>query len=53
MRFMIFNDGEWVKFEKNVMNVLISVFANGKSMIEVEIEGFKLILNFCRMIGID
>ncbi|WMV59269.1 hypothetical protein MTR67_052654 [Solanum verrucosum] len=36
------------------MCVLISAFVSGKAMIEVEMEaGFKLIVDFYRMFGID
>lgn len=41
------------EFQENVIDMLISAFANGKLMIEVEMEGFKLIFDFFRMLGID
>ncbi|KAH0694230.1 hypothetical protein KY285_021327 [Solanum tuberosum] len=54
LRFKMYKDGSWMDFEKHAMDVLISAFVSGKGMIEVEIEaGFKLIIDFYRMFGID
>ncbi|WMV27222.1 hypothetical protein MTR67_020607 [Solanum verrucosum] len=54
LRFKMYKDGSWMDFEKHAMDLLISAFVSGKAMIEVEMEvGFKLIVDFYRMFGID
>lgn len=44
LRLMELNDGSWVKFKKNSMDVLVSDFVSGESIIEMDMEGCKLIL---------
>ncbi|KAK4348594.1 hypothetical protein RND71_031349 [Anisodus tanguticus] len=53
VRFMCYKDGLWVNFEKNVMDVMVSGFMSGKPVFEVELEGYKCLFDFYRMLEID
>lgn len=49
----MYKNGSSIDFEKHKMDVLVSAFVSGKAMIEVDMVGFKLIIDFFRMFGID
>ncbi|CAN4122459.1 unnamed protein product [Withania somnifera] len=53
VRFMMLKDGVWENFGGKLMHVLVSAFVDGKPIIQVETEGFKLFFDFYRMLGID
>ncbi|CAN4092252.1 unnamed protein product [Withania somnifera] len=53
VRFMVYRLGEWVELGENLIDGLVSAFLDGNPMIEVEREGFKVVFDFYRMLGVD
>lgn len=49
----MYKNRSWMDFEKHATDMLVTDFDCGKAMIEVEMVGFKLIVDFYLMFEID
>ncbi|KAL7175771.1 hypothetical protein ACSBR2_029377 [Camellia fascicularis] len=52
-KIMRYEDGSWVDFAPEVVDWLRSGFVEGKSVVEVQIEGVRCLFDFHRMLQID
>lgn len=52
-KIMRYEDGSWVDFAPEVVDSLRSGFVEGKSVVEVRIEGVRCLFDFYRMLQID
>ncbi|KAL2242172.1 probable inactive poly [ADP-ribose] polymerase SRO3 [Sesamum indicum] len=52
-QFMFYEDGSWVDYPKEVMEVMRLGFAEGKPVVEAQVRGFNCFFDFYRMLEIE